>query len=77
MYKKRKKNQYVRYVEIRTRRNRWTKVQFIKFKPKGKALFKLATGEMVTRTATKNIRWGIFNRYHVRRGKYESDRRND
>ena len=64
MGKKYKKNQYIRYVEIRTNRNKWTRVQFICFKKKGKALFKLASGEYITRSATRKIRWGVTSKSH-------------
>lgn len=64
MGKKRKKNQHIRYVEIKTNRNNWIRVQFIKFKSNGKALFRLASGEYITRTATKKIHWGVTSKYH-------------
>jgi hypothetical protein len=69
MNKKHKKNQWIRYVEIRTNRNKWTKVEFIRFKSKGMALFRLQSGEFITRTATKKIRWGLYRKYGDKREK--------
>ena len=67
--KKYKKNQYIRYVELRTNKNKWTRAVFLKFKKGGKALFRLDSGEVISRKATSKIRWGIYSRYRVRKGR--------
>jgi hypothetical protein len=64
---KHKKKNFIPYVELRTNKNNWTKAIFIKFKGKGKALFKLKSGEFIIRTATKKIRWGVYSRYRTKK----------
>ena len=55
-YKKNKK--YKRMVEIRTRRNNWTRAEFLGYVKGGKVKLRLISGEIINRKH-KKMRWGV------------------